>query len=77
MPINEYGVEMINGYMIVASRDDSLHSRVILGMHPTKWNGAPEYIVARAALKVDNPTEWFNGYYTNNVETALWNYKAR
>lgn len=70
--------EIINGYVVVTDRpDDRGIGRIILAVHPTKWNGNPEYVVARVALRHHNPTVWYAGDYIGDFDKAVKKYKSR
>lgn len=59
-----------NGFQILAVDDSEPRSAKIMAIR----NG--EYVIARISDPV-NDAEWSNGFYTRNVETAHWNFRAR
>lgn len=64
------GRVMPNGFQILAVDDSSPRSAKILAIRYGK------YVVARMYDPMNDP-EWSNGFYTRDLQTAHWNFKAR
>lgn len=72
------GVEVMNGYAIVAFRTAGENERVILGARPDRYSRSGfEYVTAHAKPRSDQPREWFWGHYFLDLRTALADYEER
>lgn len=77
MPRNEFGAEIINGFVVIDSTwNTAKTTRVILAMLPD----ASEYVTAIAGEI--GVTEWYAGHYFHHTmrdafEQALTDYRSR
>lgn len=76
MPINEFGAEVINGYVVIDSTwNTAKTARTIIAVHPTKWAGKTEFVTACAGMV--GATSWYSGHYFSEFEKAVADYKSR
>lgn len=74
-------METINGYTVIADRDDEPgKTRIILGVRAVMTAvrvGGFEYVVARCALRSETPTFWHQGNYTMDLDDAVQTFRDR
>lgn len=72
MPTNEFGAELINGYIVINSNWNYLGTaRVIIAVLPD----VSEFVTATAGKM--GVTEWNNGHYFKEMERAFVDFKSR